>query len=364
MRTFAARRFGIALAALLACGGGVEAILECEGTEGVRVVCGFQNPEDLALLPGREALLVSQFGSMDGARSGSLVVFRPGSGEIEPLFPRGGAGTVPDVVAGPVWGDPDCPGLPSAAFSPHGIDLASRPDGALQLLVVNHGGRETVEFFEVSGSGEVSLAWRGCALPPDQAILNDVVALPEGGFLATKMYSSSEGTPGILTVGRAVLGMETGQVLEWQSGAGFREVPGTRGSIPNGIELSDDGESIYLNLYSASEVRRVARHSGATLGAAEVSYPDNLSWGADGRLLVASHTASLSEMTACNELEAGTCPIAFEIVALSPDLSEREVLFANAGPPMGAGTVAIQVGDELIIGTYAGDRVALVRLPE
>ena len=69
-------------------------------------------------------------------------------------------------------------------------------------------------------------------------------------------------------------------------------------------------------------------------------------------------------MTACSELEAGTCPIAFEIVALSPDLSEREVLFANAGPPMGAGTVAIQVGDELVIGTFAGDRVALVRLPE
>jgi hypothetical protein len=69
-------------------------------------------------------------------------------------------------------------------------------------------------------------------------------------------------------------------------------------------------------------------------------------------------------MTACNELEAGTCPIAFEIVALSPDLSEREVLFANAGAPMGAGTVAIQVGDELIIGTSPGDRIARVRLRE
>jgi sugar lactone lactonase YvrE len=107
---------------------------------------------------------------------------------------------------------------------------------------VNHGGREAVELFEVSAVGEVSLAWRGCALPPDQAILNDVVALPDGGFLATKMYSSSRTTPGILTLGRALLGMETGEVLEWQPGAGFREVPGTRGSIPNGIEVSDDGE--------------------------------------------------------------------------------------------------------------------------
>jgi hypothetical protein len=362
MRAFTARLSGIVLATLLACGGGVEAILECDAAEGIRVVCGFQNPEDLALLPGREALVVSQFGSLDGTRPGSLALFRLASDEIEPLFPRGGAGTAPEVAAGPVWGDPDCPGPPPAAFSPLGIDLANRSDGALQLLVVNHGGRAAVEFFEVSGTGEASLAWRGCALPPEQAVLNDVVALPDGGFLATKSYSSSEGTPGMLTLGRALLGMETGEVLEWHSGAGFREVPGTQGSIPNGVEVSDDGESVYLNLYAAGEVRRVARHSGALLASVEVSYPDNLSWGADGRLLVASHTASLSELAACNELEAGACPAAFEIVALSPDLSEREVLFANAGPPMGGGSVAIQLGDELVIGTWAGDRIARVRL--
>jgi hypothetical protein len=134
--------------------------------------------------------------------------------------------------------------------------------------------------------------------------------------------------------------------------------------MPNGIEVSDDGESIYLSLYTGDEVRRIARRSGEQLGAAEVTVPDNLTWGADGRLLVASQTSPLMQAAACAELEAGTCPIAFEIIALSPDLSEREVLFANAGPPMGGASVALQVADELIIGTFAGDRVARVRLPD
>ena len=43
------------------------------------------------------------------------------------------------------WGTPDCPGEPDKAFAPHGIHLSRRGDGRLQLLVVNHGGREAIE---------------------------------------------------------------------------------------------------------------------------------------------------------------------------------------------------------------------------
>jgi hypothetical protein len=342
----------------------VEPILECQGTENVRVVCGFQNPEDLAVLPGGRGLLVSQFGSMDGTRAGSLAVFALESEEIVPAFPRGGAQGGPDVAAGPAWGDADCPGPPPDAFSPHGIDLAARRGGRLQLLVVNHGGREAVEMFEVTLNGETSLAWRGCALPPEGAVLNDVVALPNGGFLATWMFSGSGAVQGLLNMARGLAGLDTGQVLEWQPGSGFREVPGTRGSFPNGIEVSEDGETIYLNVYAANEVRRIARRSGELLGVAEVTRPDNVTWGTDGRLLVASHVGPLSELTACNGLEEGACPLAFEIVALDADLGQQQVIYSNAGPPMGAGTVAVQVGDALWIGSFAGDRVARVTLAD
>jgi hypothetical protein len=34
-------------------------------------------------------------------------------------------------------------------FSPHGIDIVQREDGKYQVLVVNHGGRESVELFDL-----------------------------------------------------------------------------------------------------------------------------------------------------------------------------------------------------------------------
>jgi hypothetical protein len=88
-----------------------------------------------------------------------------------------------------------------------------------------------------------------------------------------------------------------------------------------------------------------------------VPSPDNITWAADGRLLVASHTGSLGEMMGCNSIESGSCPLSFAIVAIDPDTLATEIVFENAGPPMGAATVAVQRGDELYMGTFAGDRI-------
>jgi hypothetical protein len=351
------------LGAALVCGcsSSVEPIVDCEAAGRVRPICGLHNPEDLVVLPGGKLLLVSQFGSIDGSRPGSLAALDVASESLEPLFPAAAAGGLPDVAAGPLWGDPGC-APPGESFNPHGIDLTTRSDGALQLLVVNHGGRESVEFFEVLLDGSrARLAWRGCALPPDESFLNDVVALPDGGFLATHMLPKDSR---FLPLLKGLVGLDTGYVLEWQPGVGFREMPGTAAPFPNGIEISPDAESIYLNVYLGDEVRRIARKSGELLGVAEVPRPDNSTWAPDGRLLVASHTASVGEMLACGEIEQGSCPFEFQIVALDPETLAAEVLFRNAGPPMGAGTVAVRLGDELFIGTYAGDRVARVALAQ
>jgi hypothetical protein len=41
------------------------------------------------------------------------------------------------------WGDPACP-VP-AAFSTHGLFVSQRPDGHVQIIAVNHTGRESIE---------------------------------------------------------------------------------------------------------------------------------------------------------------------------------------------------------------------------
>ena len=162
----------------------VQAVTTCEPEGPARPVCSFTNPEDLVALPGGEAILVSEYGGMEGRVPGALALLVLETDQRRELFRGGAAGG----AATPGWGDPACPGAPSAAFSPHGIHLSTRDDGALQLLVVQHGGRESIEYFEVAGSGrDWAVEWRGCVVAPDDAWLNSVAALPGGGFVTTRM---------------------------------------------------------------------------------------------------------------------------------------------------------------------------------
>jgi hypothetical protein len=350
-----------ALAALgcAACSGSIEPVVACDAVGPARPICGFRNPEDLELLPDGRSLLVSEFGSMEGGRGGAIARLDLAS-EARTVLYRGGQGGAPT----PGWGDPACPGAPPPEMSPHGIHLGRRPDGALQLLVVNHGGRESVEFFEVApGPAGFEVAWRGCALAPEGAWLNDVVALPEGGLFATHMLPK-RGRIGQLVeyVKAGALGIETGFALEWLPGRGFAPKPGTETTFANGIALSADGRTIFLNSSIGGKVHRIDRATGRALGSAEVPGPDNSTWAPDGRLLVASFVGPLFETMACGEIERGACPVPFEIVAIDPETLATETIYRGEGAPMGGGTVGLQVGDELFVGSFAGDRILRVKL--
>lgn len=349
-----------ALAALVASGcGSAEPILSCDPVGMARPICGFHNPEDLEALPGGRHLLVAEYGSMEGERAGALSLLDLES-EARTVLYRGGDGG--SVTAG--WGDPACPGAPPPELSPHGIHLSRRADASLQLLVVNHGGRESVEFFEVTGSPAAwRLAWRGCAVAPEGSWLNDVVALPEGGFLVTHMLPKRSGAGRALEyLKAAVLRRRSGHALEWRPERGFAVLPGTETVFPNGIALSADGRTLFLNSSIGGQVLRIDRASGRLEASAEVAGPDNSTWAPDGRLLVASFVGPLWQVLACDGIERGACPVAFEIVAVDPETLATETLYRGGGAPMGAGTVGLRVGDELFVGSFAGDRILRVKL--
>src|SRR5690625_236370 len=126
---------------------------ESEEVSPLRVITGLQAPEDLELLPNDRYLLLSQFGGLEGG-PGSLAVLDRHTEQHRLLYPSKALGPSEEARGAGEWGDPDCPGEPGAALSPHGIHLLQRPDGRWQLLVVDRGGRESVEFFELLGSGE------------------------------------------------------------------------------------------------------------------------------------------------------------------------------------------------------------------
>ena len=343
--------------ALAAASHAAEPILDCEPRGAARPVCGFQSPEDLAALPGDDAILVSEYGGMLGEKPGSLALLVLDSDERRVIF-RGGDATTGKPAPG--WGDPACPGPPGAAFDPHGIDVARRPDGALAIAAVQHGGRQSIELFELTGAGsEWQVAWRGCVPVPEDAWPNDVVWLPDGSLVFSSMMPLSQGLEAMMN-GTA----DPGFALRWRAGAGFREVPGSRGPLANGVEVSPDGKKLYLNLTRADEVRRIDLDSGRIEARAKVQGPDNSTWAPDGSLLVASIRAMGSEdFAVCDPLPPhAACPLPFAIVAVDVGSMQGRDLYVGGGPPLGAGTVGLQVGSELFVGSFAGDRVLRVKL--
>jgi sugar lactone lactonase YvrE len=326
-------------------------ILGCESEPGFEVDCQFQNPEDLAPSPdGR--ILVSQFGDMDGEAAGNLAIYDPETRVLEVLYPDDAA---PARAAESTWGDPDCKPPDPKRFSPHGIDLAQRRDGRHQLAVVNHGGRESVELFEVAADG--SLAWRGCVEGPAESYFNDVVVLSNGGFWVTHMFPRGQTVVPLI---RARLGMDTGWVYAWDPQGGFTKLPGTDAPFPNGIERSEDERYVYLNTYSTTGVRKVDVSTGEQVAEHLLPSVDNSTWGEDGRLLVASHTGGLGQMIACQQLEEGACGLAFEILALDPEDLGGGVILRHEGAPMGGATVALEREGVLYLGSFKGDRIARV----
>jgi len=330
----------------------------CEPANGFTPICGLHHPEDLEAMPGGKLIVVSEYGSLSGAKAGRISSYRLEDGAIENLYPDTAA---PVPGGAPVWGDPACPG-PPVGFDPHGIHHSDGGDPS-RLLVVNHGGRESIELFEISFSEEnsrMALTWRGCVVAPAGVWLNDVVGLPGGALAVTNMTARDTDTAGFkaLEQSRAV----SGYALEWQPDSGWRELPGTAGSLPNGIEVSADGRTLYINYYLGGQVAAVERASGRRPWLAEVAGPDNSSWAPDGRLLVASHASTLDEVLHCAESTEDFCPIPYTIVALDPATGAAAPLFSGGGAPFGGATVALQIGRRVYLGSFAGERMGLKEL--
>jgi len=332
----------------------------CAAVTGVTPSCGWQRPEDMEPLPGGRLLLISEYGALNGGVPGRLSTLRAGDGVRAVLYPA----ATPAPPATPGWGDPACTTAPGAEFSPHGIHH-SAIGGAERVLVVNHGGREAVELFELGvadDGGAAALTWRGCVEVPAGTWINDVVGLPGGALAVTNMVARGTAEETLFEAERSRAA--TGEVRAWSPGDGWRIVPGTAGGLPNGLEVSADGTTLLVNYYFGDAVAAVERASGKVLWRAGVPAPDNSSWAADGRLLVASHRAPLAAVMACGKAAAEYCLLPYQVVALDPASgAAATVLTGGEAPPFGAATVAVEFDGRLYLGAYTGTRMAHVPAP-
>lgn len=339
---------------LAACGGDSESdevaanqSTACTPANGIDVYCGFENPEDLVLTPDRKQLIVSEMGEFMVHPPSGLALLDLDSGKRVEI-------PINWQAQQENWGATDCQLPEPQLFSPHGIDLVQRGDGRHQLLAVNHGGRESVEMFEL-GQAENgwSLTWRGCAIPPDDPFINDVAGLNDGGFVVTHMWDKSMSF--VEVVAKLLAGVKTGWVYEWQPETGFKVIPGSIQEMPNGIAVNADNSKIFVNIYMGNKTIRIDRATGEVDGEFAVQQPDNVTVAEDGSVWVASHRHDPINQT-CTE--PGVCLLPFAVVKADPDTLVAQTVFEHEGSPMGYSTVALKVGSQIFMGSAHGDRIA------
>jgi sugar lactone lactonase YvrE len=327
----------------------------CQQSGEFGFICGPVSAEDLVLIPGTKWIISS--GMAPGA-SVFLIDSQKKSWSV--LYPADRPRAEQNMAA---YGA--CPGSPDPNnFVTHGLNIRPGQNGHSTLYVVSHGGREAIEVFDVDASNEKPvLTWTGCVMLPEGMAANSVASFADGSLVATVPLHPGK------TIADAFTGELTGAVYQWSPGeSGFEMVQGTELPYANGIEVSADEQEVFV---ASSVLYRVIAYSRSNPASKlrETStmaiVPDNLHMGSDGRLLTAGlliNDPVCGDLGGSEEFDLATfasCPRPFKVTAVDPQTMETEDLVNSPAIEQFSNiTMGLQVGSDMWIGTFAGDRIA------
>ena len=310
------------------------------GPRGIKLICNQQAPEDLVVVPGAQWVVASAYSG-----TGGISLIRVRDRTSIRAYPAAAARRRLDEKK-----YSECPGPPDsgpeARFTTHGLWLQPGTSAMHTLFVVGHGSRESIEVFEIDTRPATPVVtWIGCVIAPEPIGLNSVRGLPDGGFIATNFLArniSPEARE------RMLGGEKNGELWEWHTGAGWKKVPGSEASGANGLEISNDGKWYYVAAWGSQSFFRLSRSGALARDEIRLGFRvDNIRWAKDGTLLAAGQGDGYST-----------------IVKIDPEaLTVREIARRTDDPSFRAGTVAVEVGDDLWVGSYLGDRVAVFPAP-
>jgi SMP-30/gluconolaconase/LRE-like protein len=332
----------------------------CAPSGGLTFICGVANPEDLVLVPNTRWMLASGMAPGSGLH---LVDTRAKT--VKSLYAAGTASARPDKTKYAA-----CPGpLDPKQAVLHGLSLRAAPAGRYTVYATNHGGRESVEVFELDAS-EAALGagasadaaptatWIGCVLAPGKMSFNSVAAFSDGTLVATVLITPDR------TFEDAFAQRITGVVLTWTPGGRtWGTIPNTELSANNGIETSPDDREFYV--VSTTTKRVVAydrRYPGKAVRVAQLKdfAPDNVRWTSDNRLITAG---MIDDEPACGgapKTEAGIrCPRGYIVATIDPKtMRVTEIARGPATPAFTGTAIAMVTGGELWLGSFNADRLA------
>jgi sugar lactone lactonase YvrE len=314
----------------------------CTPAGDIQFICGQQGPEDLVVVPGSQWVIASAYGG-----SGGINLIRVSDRRSIVAFPSENEKVRFDSKA-----YVGCSGPPDksakAKFLTHGLSLQAGRKSVHRLFVVAHGARESIEVFELDTAPATPvLTWIGCVVAPDPIGLNSVRWLPDGGFIATDFLARN-----ISAENRAKMlaGEKNGALWEWHASTGWLKVPGSEAAGANGIEISEDGKTLYVAAWGSQSFFRLSRgqtppkRDEVPLG----FRVDNIRWAKDGSILASGQGGSTpaDQTTTIVKIDPKT-------LTITPVLKRPNV------EVFGGGTVAVEIGKDVWVGSFRGDRIAV-----
>jgi hypothetical protein len=144
-----------------------------------------------------------------------------------------------------------------AIVSRLGLDVRQTKRGVMQVFAVNHGGRESIEVFDLLVNSQgAGLTWKGCVVLPADMSANAVAALPDGLAVSSFGTSGDQGTAELLA------GNPRGFVGRWTPKKGWVHVTGSEFGGDNGVTAARDGSVLYVNDWNDGTLRIVPLENG------------------------------------------------------------------------------------------------------
>lgn len=243
-------------------------------------------------------------------------------------------------------------------FDPHGISARRLDETIYELLVIDHGGGEAVGrlLIDIKGDVPVIVAGERIVQPPQTS--GNALAHMADGFVLTSMFDPDDP----YRLSKFAQAQPTGGVWRWTSAGGWSRFGSLELSGANGIAAAADGSAVYVSEWSARRIWRLDCR-GEPAGHVQTRFlPDNLRWTSNGRLLVAGQLARPETLFGW-EARGEACPLAFEVAVIDPDgltLKSRVSADQEQATAWGFGgaTGALEVGSELWVGSFTGERIA------
>ena len=298
--------------------------------------------EALVVAPGTEDITIDHAAGLafistddrrNGARGAIYALSLDGSQSLRDV-----SGDMPDV------------------FHPHGISLWTGEDGAKRLFVVNHRTPDdhTIEIFDVGLNGELSHA--ETIMYDDLTSPNDVLAVGPRQFYASNDRAY---TTGLMSQLEAYMALPLASVSYFDGETGRIVADGL--AYANGINMSADGESVYLAEILGRGVRVYDRDAASgdlnrTRDISVPTAPDNIEIAEDGSLWIGGHPRVFDFVTHSRD-ENHIAPS--HVIRVDPDTGDVTTVLMSLDGELNASSVAAVTGNMLLVGAVFDERILI-----